>query len=122
VAIIRFVAPGFDKTIRIDLAAGERRTLLAVAKDSGVPILFNCESGDCSACVVHVETRAPGTLPIAPLTEKERFLLTAIGLLTEPEIQAAERQGVSADVRLACQYALGDEEIVVLFNNDLGGA
>ena len=120
-ATIRFVATGVDKTIHVSLAAGERRTLLAVAKDSGVPILFNCESGDCSACVVHVETDSAGPRPLAPMTEKERFLLPAIGLLTEPEIEAAARLGVSAHVRLACQYALGDEEIVVLFNNNLGG-
>ena len=121
-ATIRFVAAGIDKTIRVSIAPGERRTLLAVAKDFGVPILFNCESGDCSACVVHVETHAAGPRPLAPMTEKEKFLLPAIGLLTESEIEAAERLGMSADVRLACQYALGEEEIVVLFNNTLGGA
>lgn len=121
-ATIRFVATGIDKTIRVTIAPGERRTLLAVAKDSGVPLLFNCESGDCSACVVHVETVSAGQRPLAPMSEKERFLLPAIGLLTEREIEAAERLGVAADVRLACQYALGDEEIVVLFNNTLGGA
>lgn len=120
-ATIRFVAAGIDKTVHVSVAAGERRTLLAVAKDCGVPILFNCESGDCSACVVHVETRSLCARPIAPLTEKERFLLTAMGLLRTADIEAAERLGVSADVRLACQYTLGDEEIVVLFKNDLGG-
>lgn len=119
-AIIRFMSAGVDRTIRVDVTAGERRTLLAVAKDFGVPLLFNCESGDCSACVVHVETRAVSSRPVAQATEKERFLLTAIGLLTEPEIGEAERLGVSADVRLACQYALGDEQIDVLFNNNLG--
>jgi ferredoxin len=121
VASIRFVSSGVDKTIRVDVAADERSTLLAVAKASGVPLLFNCESGDCSACVVHVETRAVGTRPVAPMTEKERFLLPLIGLLTEPEIEKAERLGVSADVRLACQYALGEEDIVVFFKSGLAG-
>ncbi|MFZ1413018.1 MAG: 2Fe-2S iron-sulfur cluster-binding protein [Defluviicoccus sp.] len=120
-ATIRFMAAGIDKTVRVSIATGERRTLLAVAKDCGVPLLFNCESGDCSACIVHVETSTLGARPSAPLTEKERFLLTAIGLLSTRDIEAAERLGVSADVRLACQYALGDEEIVVLFKYDLGG-
>lgn len=119
-AIIRFVAPGVDKTVTVDVAPAERRTLLAVAKDGGVPILFNCEAGDCGACVVHVDTLAVGDRPLAPLTDKEKSLLQTMHRLTAHDIEAAEQRQVPPDVRLACQYELADEEIVVSFTSDLG--
>jgi ferredoxin len=120
VAIIRFAASGVDKTVTIDVTPGERRTLLSVAKDYGVPILFNCEAGECGACLVHVDTVAVGERPVAPPTEQEKFLLQAMRMLTARDIEAAERLGVPPDVRLACQYELGDEEIVVYFKSELG--
>jgi ferredoxin len=120
VAIIRFAASGVDKTVTIAVAPGERRTLLSVAKDCGVPILFNCEAGECGACLVHVDAVADGQRPVAPLTEQEKFLLQTMRMLTAHDIDAAERRGVPPDVRLACQYELGDEEIVVYFTSELG--
>lgn len=120
-ATIRFAAAGVDRTVTVDVAAGARRTLLAVAKDCGIPVLFNCEAGDCGACLVHVDTIAIGATPVASLTEKERFLLPMMHMLSAQDIEAAERHGVPPDVRLACQYELGDEEIVVSFESDLGG-
>ncbi|TVR97530.1 MAG: (2Fe-2S)-binding protein [Rhodospirillales bacterium] len=120
VAIIHFAASGVDRTVTIDVAPGERRTLLSVARDHGVPILFNCEAGGCGACLVHVDTVAVGERPLAPLTEPEKFLLQSMHRLTEHDIEAAQQRGVPPHVRLACQYALGDEEIVVSFMSDLG--
>jgi hypothetical protein len=40
--------------------------------------------------------------------------------LTAHDMEAAEERGSPPDVRLACQYELGDEAIVVSFRNDLG--
>lgn len=117
---IRFTSEGVDKTITVDVAPGERPTLLAVARNAGVPILFNCEAGDCGACLVHVDTHSTGQRGVAPLTENENLLLQTMCMLTAKEIEAAEREGVPPDVRLACQYVLRDEEIVVYFERHLG--
>lgn len=115
---IRFVAPGFSETIRLDAARQPRPTLLAVAREHGIPILFNCEAGGCAACIVHVEP-APGETPPA-LTVEEKFVLLAMGKL---------EGGLETDsipqrprFRLACQYVVGDEDIVVDFTNELPGA
>ena len=85
-----------------------------MARAHGVPIPFNCRSGDCGACLVRVDTLAPGSRPAAPLTDGERLALAAA------DIAAAEQQGVSPPLRLACQYRLGDEEIAVTFASELG--
>lgn len=121
-AKLRFLSSGVDRTISVDVAPGERRTLLSVAREHGIPILFNCQSGDCGACVVHVETVSNGGRPCAPLAGNESFLLQTMRMLTADEIADAGRRGVSPEVRLACVYELRDEELVVVFASGLGGA
>lgn len=114
-ATIRFLSSCMDKTITVSTPSGERPTLLTIAQDHGVPILFNCDTGDCSACVVNVETRPSGTTEFAPLTEKETFLLTSMFLLTNKDVKNAEEGRAAPETRLACQYRPGDEDIVVTF-------
>jgi len=118
-AAIRFLSSSTDKSVDVAAASGERPTLLTIARDNGVPILFNCDTGDCGACVVHVETRSDAATGVAPLTEKEKFLLQALYLLTAADVAKAEARGTAPDVRLACQYKPGDEDIVVLFESGM---
>lgn len=114
---IRFVAPGFSETIRLE-AQPQSRTLLAIALEHGIPILFNCEAGSCGACIVHVALRDGGT--DLELTFEEEFLLRAMGKLEDGlEADAVDGQ---RRFRLACQYVVGEEDIVVDFTNELGGA
>jgi ferredoxin len=115
---IRFVAPGFSQTIELDAAQRAGRTLLAIAQEYGIPILFNCEAGGCAACIVHVELRDGGAE--LELSFEEDFLLRAMGKLEdglEPDAVDGQRR-----FRLACQYVVGDEDIVVDFTNELGSA
>ncbi len=118
-ATIRFLSSRTDRTINVPGVSGERRSLLSIARDHGVPILFNCDTGDCGACVVYVETRSNGATEVAPLSEKEKFLLQAMVLLTAADVMEAETRGVPPDVRLACQYKPRDEDIVVMFESGL---
>lgn len=118
-ASIRFMSSGTDKTVNVPADSGKRPTLLGIARDNGVPILFNCDTGDCGACVVHVETRSDPATEVAPLTEKEKFLLQALYLLTAADVAKAEARGTPPDVRLACQYRPRDEDVVVFFESGL---
>ena len=120
VATIRFSSSSMDRLVSVDVPPGASPTLLAVARAHGVPIPFNCRSGACGACLVRVDTLAAGSRPAAPLTDGERLALAASGRLTAQDIAAAERRGVSPALRLACQYRLGDEEIAVSFESELG--
>lgn len=115
---IRFVAPGFSRTVRYDPASSPRRTLLAIARDHGIPILFNCEAGGCAACIVHVAITGDAPPPV--LSCEEEFLLEAMGRLHDS--LEADTLAAAPHVRLACQYVLGDEDIVVDFTNELTGA
>jgi ferredoxin len=121
VATIRFSSSRNDTQVTVDVPTGASPTLLAVAREHRVPVPFDCRSGACGACLVRVETLAAGSRPVAPLTDDERLVLTAARWVTAEDIAAAERRGVSPKLRLACQYRLGDEEIAVSFESELGG-
>jgi ferredoxin len=121
VSTIRFIAPGFIRTVQVAAERAHSRTLLAIAQDHGIPILFNCEAGGCGACIVHVEAASPDGCR-APLTDDEAFLLAAMGKLAEG-LEDDDASGPGPRFRLACQYVLtGEDDIVVDFTNELGGA
>jgi ferredoxin len=119
-ATIRFSSSHMERRVTVDVEAADRPTLLSLAREHGVPIPFNCQSGDCGSCMVRVETISVGSGPASPLTDGERLVLTAARRLTADDIAEAERCGMSPEVRLACQYRLGDEEIAVMFESELG--
>ena len=116
-AVIHFRSNTSETTVHVQVPPGGRRTLLSVARDAGVALLFNCEVGDCGACLVEVATRSIGPRSVSPLTEKERFLLQAQNRLSAANA-AADR--VAPMARLACQYEVHDEDIVVTFSSGLG--
>ncbi len=114
-ATVRFLFDGKSRTVRLTGGAGNIAaappTLLAIARAHDVPLLSNCETGACGACLVEVATKAGSS---RPPTEAEAFFLGALGRL-----DAGPAPGVHA--RLACQYRLGDdEEIEVRFSTELG--
>ena len=114
-ATVRFLSSGVDVTIRCDVQEGERRTVLSIARENGVPLPFRCQVGEYTACLVHVDTQSIGCRSIVRPSEKELALLRDTYILNEHDIEDAEKRGVSPDARLACQYELADEEITVFF-------
>ena len=118
VATIQFSSPAGTSTVTVDVAPGERRTLLAVARENGVPIPFDCQAGECGSCLVHVDTKSHDRM--APLSPNEASLLRLMCMLTDGEIEDAKIHGIPPAVRLACQYELRDEQIVVYFTGEPG--
>lgn len=118
-ADITFTSPLLEKDLTVYATAGDRRTLLAVAKKNKVPLPFECEDGECGSClieVVHLENKSMGQA----LTDKERHVLVAAGKLTKAEIADAEEKDLSPKYRLACQYIVRDEPILVKFSGEPG--
>lgn len=110
-ATITFIFDGETTTLAVPVVAGSPPpTLLAVARDAAVPILSNCGTGACGACLVDVEVLGGGT---SPMSDAEGFYLSATGRLNNTE--------QCAWARLACQYKLSeDDNLRVRFTTNVG--
>jgi rubrerythrin/ferredoxin len=106
------------RDITVYAVAGHRGTLLAIAKAHKVPIPFDCQDGECGSCQVKVTHLAHSKRMGIALTEKEKELLRQLGRITKQEIMDAEVNDMPPRVRLACQYFVRDEDILVSFEGD----
>jgi rubrerythrin/ferredoxin len=117
-ANVTFSSPVMPKDITVYAVAGHRGTLLAIAKAHKIPIPFDCQDGECGSCQVKVTHMAHSKRMGIALTEKEKELLRQLGKITKQEIMEAEVNDMPPRVRLACQYFVRDEDILVTFEGD----
>jgi ferredoxin/rubrerythrin len=119
VANVTFSSPVMAKDVTVYAVAGDRGTVLAVAKSHKIPIPFDCQDGECGSCLVEVkhlnEDRRPSGIS---LTEKEKELLRQLGKITKKEIEDAEVNDMPPRHRLACQCFVRNEDILVAFEGD----
>ena len=114
-ANVTFTSPDMAKDVTVYAVAGDTSTLLAVAKANKVPVEHECENGECGSCFVHVSVLS-GEKPYAvALTEKEKTVLRFAGKITHEQIAAAENSDIPPPFRLACQYIVRNEDILVKF-------
>ncbi len=117
-ANVTFSSPVMAKDVTVYAIAGDRGTILAVAKDHKIPIPFDCQDGECGSCLVEVTHLSPTTKYAIALTEKEKEMLKQLGKITKAEIQDAEVKDMPPRYRLACQCFVRNEDIVVSFKGD----
>jgi rubrerythrin/ferredoxin len=117
-ATVTFSSPSMKKDVTVYAVAGDRGTLLAVAKAHKVPIPFDCGDGDCGSCLVEVIHDSQGYRMGLTLNEKEKELLRQLGKITPEEIEDAEVNDMPPRYRLACQYFVRKEDILVKFGGD----
>lgn len=116
---VTFSSPVMARDLTVYAVAGDRGTILAVAKAHKVPIPFDCQDGECGSCLVEVKHLAPnGQRYGISLTEKEKELLKQLGKITPEEIHDAEVNDMPPRYRLACQCFIRDEDILVSFEGD----
>jgi rubrerythrin/ferredoxin len=118
-ANVTFSSPLMPRDITVYAVAGERGTLLALAKAHNIPIPFDCQDGDCGSCLVEVRHTRPGVRYGIALTEKEKELLKQLGKITKQEIMDAEVNDMPPRHRLACQCFVRHEDIEVVFEGDV---
>lgn len=113
-ALITFSNPEYkDKTVYA-IAGSHTQTLLKLARENKIPIDFECEDGECGTCVVKVSSidkknqRMGGTL-----TEKEKTVLRQIGKISKEEMEQVIVDDLPPPYRLACQFIVRDEDILV---------
>src|SRR5208283_930300 len=116
---VTFSSPVMARDLTVYAVAGDRGTILAVAKAHKIPIPFDCQDGECGSCLVEVKHLAPDNRKSAiALTEKEKELLRQLGKITRVEIHDAEVNDMPPRYRLACQCFVRNEDILVTFEGD----
>ena len=114
-ANITFCSPKLKKDITVYATAGDTNTLLSVAKEHKIPMNFECENGECGSCAIQVTVLGNKQALGANLTEKEKSALKLAGKITKEQIEAAENSDIPPPWRLACQFIVRNEEILVRF-------
>ena len=118
-ANITFSGPTLPKNVTV-YAVADNKTLLALAKKHEIAIPFQCQDGECGSCLIKV-TYLGDTKPKAiHLTDKEKLTLSVNGKLSKQVLEEAEVNDVPPPFRLACQYLVQDEDILVEFTGEPG--
>ncbi len=118
---VTFSSPILHKDVTVYAVAGDRKTILSVAEAYKIPILHDCKEGNCGSCLIEVVTLTGKTMG-SMLTDKEKDQLKGLGKITAEEIRLAEVDDVAPKYRLACQYIVRDQDILVKFSGAPGGA
>lgn len=114
-AIVTFSSPRMKKDLSVYAVAGDTHSLLAVAKANHVPVDFECENGECGSCGVQVTVLSDKAPLGVALTEKEKTVLRFAGKITAQQIADAETKDMPPPYRLACQFIVRNEDILVKF-------
>ena len=114
-ANVTFSSPAMNKDVTVYATAGDCKTLLAVAQTNKLPIHFECETGECGSCAVEVSILSNRQPMGMHLTEKEKVALKLAGKISREQIEQAELSDIPPPWRLACQYIVRDEDILVKF-------
>lgn len=114
-ANVTFTSPRMQKDITVYAVAGDTQTLLSVAQAHKVPVDFECQNGECGSCFVQVSVLSNKAPMGVALTEKEKTVLRFAGKITKEQIEAAETKDMPPPYRLACQFIVRNEDILVTF-------
>ncbi|QSA99281.1 2Fe-2S iron-sulfur cluster-binding protein [Methylococcus sp. EFPC2] len=117
---VTFSSPLLSKDVTVYATAGDTHTLLKVARHHKIPIPFECEDGDCGSCVIEVSELSNKPFMAQDLTDKERATLVAAGKLTKAQIEESTLTDKPPRYRLACQYIVRDEDVLVKFSGEPG--
>lgn len=121
-ATVYFSSPIMRKNKKVTPVVGKRDALLGLAEANDVKIPHECKDGRCGSCLVEVTHLDGNHVKGAMLTDKERAGLKSIGKLSEKDEERASVYDMPPKYRLACQAIVADEDILVKFTGEPGGA
>ena len=114
-ANVTFTSPRMKRDLTVYAVAGDTQTLLSVAQKNKVPVHFECQNGECGSCLIQVSVLS-GKAPVGmALTEKEKTVLKFAGKITQAQIDDAETHDRPPPWRLACQFIVRHEDVLVTF-------
>ncbi|MBI5259827.1 MAG: (2Fe-2S)-binding protein [Burkholderiales bacterium] len=114
-ANVTFTSPRMTRDITVYAVAGDTHTLLSVAQKNKVPLEFECQNGECGSCLIQVSLLSDKAPTGVALTEKEKTVLRFAGKITKEQIADAETHDRPPPWRLACQFIVRNEDILVTF-------
>jgi ferredoxin/rubrerythrin len=112
-ANVTFSSPVLARDVTVYAVAGDRGTILAIAKAHKIPIPFDCQDGECGSCLVEVTHLSKNGKYAISLTEKEKEVLRQLGKITKAEIREAEVNDMPPRYRLACQCFIRNEDMTI---------
>lgn len=113
-ATVTFLKPGLRDALTVNVRSQEHRTLLSLLTQLKLFDECTCGKGRCGECAVKVAPRAHGGVsrPVR-LSTQEKTVLFQAGKLTREQYEADAVLASPALWRLACQYVVRYEEILV---------
>jgi len=121
-ANVYFTSPLMKKNKKVEAVAGKRSTLLGLAEENSIKIPCECRDGECGSCLVKVTHLDGERIKGMMLTDKEKNVLKSIGKLPKSEEERAAVNDLPPTYRLACQTIVTDEDLLVEFTGEPGGA
>jgi ferredoxin len=118
-ANVTFSGPTLTKNITV-YAVADTGTLLALAKKNEIAMPFQCQDGECGSCLIKVTHLGANKPKAITLTDKEKLTLSVNGKLSRSVLEKAEVDDMPPPYRLACQYLVQDEDILVEFTGEPG--
>ncbi len=113
-ATITFVAMRLARRVEVKVDPARDDNLLELAVRHHVPLPCDCKRGECGQCAVKV-ARLHSATGVARLTPRERYLLLQAGKISLRQFHDEHLPDHPAMWRLACEYRIEDEEIMVAF-------
>ncbi|BBO99703.1 2Fe-2S iron-sulfur cluster-binding protein [Sulfuriferula nivalis] len=111
---VSFIGMKLPDRVRVDVHREAGRNLLDVAMEHSIPLPCDCMRGNCGACAVKVASLC-GKTNMIRLSDKERYLLLTAGKISQMQYDAASLPDHPPLWRLACEYQVADEKIMVAF-------
>ena len=114
--MVTFLTLPLRDRLAVKVNPGDKRTLLSLIKEYNLPKECTCGEGKCGTCAVKV---APLRRQIGPrtvkLSDEERDTLFMAGKISKQQYESGMLPDIPPLWRLACQYVVADEEIMVAF-------
>ncbi len=111
-ATVTFLDPPFLGQ-SVTCTAPYGRTLLNLASSLNLPLYNECRMDRCGACAVKVVVLGARSACKIQLGEVEKSILYRAGKLSREQFRSETPPAGQSLWRLACQYVVGNEEIVV---------
>lgn len=112
---VTFLTPALYREVAVQVPPRGRRTLLSLARKHEVPLRYVCRAGNCGTCAVKVAPLRRVGPRYVHLSRDERQVLFHAGKLSRQQYESETLGDIPPLWRLACQYVVRDEDILVTF-------